>query len=110
MNSSNDEKTIVFVRDIETLAQKESLKRHQEKKNACEVLALSIPKSVIQREVIRLGDLQREAIIKLFWENLDVPEIAYRMKLRPKSVQKLIETALATIRRRLTSEEGDSSS
>lgn len=108
--NSKEEKTIVFVRNIEALEQKESLKQHQEKKSAREVLALSIPKSVIQREVIRLDDLQREAIIKLFWENLDIPEIAYRMKLRPKSVQKLIETALATIRRRLTSEEGNSSS
>lgn len=108
--NSKEEKTIVLVRNIETLEQKESLTRHYEKQNTRDVLTLSIPKSVIQREVIRLGNLQREAIIKFFWENLDIPKIAYRMKLRPKSVQKLIETALATIRRRLTSEEGNSSS
>jgi len=95
----------MFVQNIEPFVQRESLNTYQKKKNAADVLTLQIPKQIIQREVIRLADLQREAIIKLFWENLDIPEIAYRMKLRPKSVQKLIETALTQIRKKLVSEE-----
>ena len=105
MNPVEDEKNLLFVHNIEPFVQKQALKEYQEKKNAAEMLTIHVPKSIIQREVIRLCDLQREAIIKLFWENLDVHEIAYQMKLSRKSVQKLIETALLTIRRRLTSEE-----
>lgn len=108
MNPLDDGKAVMFVNDIEPLVQKQSLHDYQAKRNGGESLVLQIPKSVIQREVIRLCDLQREAIIKLFWENLDIPEIAYRMKLRPKSVQKLIETALMTIRRRLVGMEDTS--
>lgn len=65
-------------------------------------------KQQLHSEVLRLENLQREAVIKLFWENLDISEIAYQMKLRPKSVQKLIECALMTIRRRLVSMEDTS--
>lgn len=65
-------------------------------------------KQQLHSEVLRLENLQREDIIKLFWENLDIPEIAYQMKLRPKSVQKLIESALMMIRRRLVSMEDTS--
>ena len=105
MRSHDEEEPLMFVQNIEPFVQRESLNAYQKKKNDAEVLTLHIPKSVIQREVIRLADLQREAIIKLFWENLDVQEIAYRMKLSRKSVQKLIETALTTIRQKLVSEE-----
>ena len=108
MKPVDEGKAVMFVNDIEPLVQKQSLHDYQANGNGGEALILQIPKSVIQREVIRLCDLQREAIIKLFWENLDIPEIAYRMKLRPKSVQKLIETALMTIRRRLVSMEDTS--
>lgn len=108
MNPLDEGKAVMFVNDIEPLVQKQSLHDYQTKRNGGEALVLQIPKSVIQREVIRLCDLQREAIFKLFWENLDIPEIAHRMKLRPKSVQKLIETALMTMRRRLVSMEDTS--
>ncbi len=105
MSAPEEEVPIMFVQNIEFFAQRESLNDYQKKKSETEALALSIPKGIIQREVIRLDDLHREAVIKFFWENLDIPEIAYRMKLRPKSVQKLIESAISTIRQRLTSKE-----
>jgi DNA-directed RNA polymerase specialized sigma24 family protein len=95
----------MYVQNIESFAQRESLNEYQKKKGEVAALALSVPKRIIQREVIRLDDLRREAVIKFFWEKLDIPEIAYRMKLRPNSVQKLIESALSTIRQRLSSKE-----
>ena len=107
--SPEEEEAVMYVSNVEPYAQRHSFKEFQTKDTSKEVLTLLIPKSVIQREVIRLRDRQREAIIKLFWGNLDIPEIAYRMKLSRKSVKKLIETALVTIRQRLTSEEEVSS-
>lgn len=108
MRSSGDAMDdALLVGDIEKFLEKTWRKRYQAIHGVERVEPIStvVPKGLVQREVIRLRNLQREVIIKLFWENLDIPEISYRMKLSQKSVRKLVETALITIRRRLLGTE-----
>ena len=90
---------LIFFGNMEPLIQRESYKQFQQ--NQTEP-SPGISKGRVCAEVIKLRDLEREAVIQFFWENLPVEEIAKRMNLTKKSVQKLLELALNTIKARLT--------
>lgn len=107
MNELDAMNGVLLVGNIDAFSKKEVFKRYQKKINqdACNDLRIQVTKGRILGEVIRLTDLQREAVIKYFWGNEPIEDIACRMHLSRKSVLKLIETALATIKQRLVGEK-----
>lgn len=58
-------------------------------------------KAIVRAEVVNLRALEREVIYSHFWEDLTISEIALCMGLSEKSVGKLLEMALSTLKRRL---------
>jgi len=58
-------------------------------------------KAKVRAEVVSLRALEREVVLRHFWEELTIEEIALRMGLSEMSVFKLLEMGLSTIKRRL---------
>ncbi len=88
---------VIFSENVEQIIESESFKLFEAKKLDNDF------KRKIQTEVICLRTLEQEAIIDFFWMGLSIKDIASKMKLSPKSVRKLLEIGILTIRRRLTS-------
>lgn len=89
MSGSHLEHRIYFLGDMEPLLQKEAYRLFLEESHI---------NMEVQSEVIELRSMEREVVTKFFWENLSVEEIAKNMKLSKKSIEKLLELALKTIR------------
>lgn len=58
-------------------------------------------KAEVRAEIVSLSMLEREVILWRFWEELTISEIALRMNLGERSVEKLLEMGLSTLKRRL---------
>jgi DNA-directed RNA polymerase specialized sigma24 family protein len=58
-------------------------------------------RAMIRAEVVSLKSLEREAVLRCFWQELEPHEIARRMKLSERAVRKLLEMGLRTLKRRL---------
>ncbi len=95
MNQRSDD-----VDDIELLLWRWALYRPEESRAHL--------KAQIREEVINLRSLEREAVLRHFWGNQTTAEIAVLMDLGERSIKKLIEMGLLTIKRRLIETMGDS--
>ena len=95
MKNNETKGNLIFFGNMEPLIQRESYNQFQQDSDP---ETPTVSKGRVTAEVIKLRDLEREAVIQFFWENLAVEEIAKRMQLTKKAVQKLLELALNTIK------------
>ena len=94
---------IVFLDNMEPIYQQESLRQYEQERIST---AKVEREKEIDAEVIKLSDLQRSVVDRHFYQGHSIADIAVALKLKEKSVKKILEMALSNLRASLTQSEG----